>query len=515
MKALSYLLLCKLKNSFVSVFKVPAKLVAAIILIALVAMSFFTQSGDVSYSAYFRDTNELYALVLLLYSIVFVLVSKNGFYNGASMFSMADVNMIFTSPLKQSKILSFGLFQQLGRSLIIGYVILYQYSFIKSTYGLPFSAVIYILIGYGVTIFLSQMTAMVIYSYTGSNEKKRIFVKIAYYLIIFTFVVYALALAWRNGEISIENLVVSTRSAFIRFFPVSGIMAFAVQSAIEGQLIGIIDGILYCVVFWIFYRIAILIINSDFYEDVLQSAEVSYSAIQSRREGKVSENAPRKIKLGKTGIEKGYGAAVIAQKHKVENRRSRVFLLSVSSVFTIGASVVGCFVFKDIPIGLLAMNIYLLTMSVATGRWAKELSYPYVYLIPEKPIKKLFYTIKGEFLPLTLESALCFAPAYFIMQLNIYDIFAMILVRISFGLLFLSINLLLQKIFAAADKKVFLMLVYFAFITVFSAPGIIAAVLLSMYYPFYMYIAYLALSFINIIVACVIAFCCKNVFLEV
>lgn len=516
MKALSYLLTRKLKNSIVSVFKTPAKLIALIILVAIMALSFLTGYENPAYgSVHFRDTNELYALILLLYSAIFVLVSKNGFYNGASMFSMADVNIIFTSPLKQSKVLSFGLFQQLGRSLLIGYFILYQYSFLKNTYGLPFSALIYILIGYGVTVFLSQMTAMLIYSYTSGDESRRVYVKIAYYLCISAFVVYALALAWRNGGINIQNLVISTRSVVARLFPVSGMIAFAVEGTIEGQLIGPIDGLLYCVVFWIFYRIAILLINSDFYEDVLQSAEISYSAIQSRREGKAAENAPRKVKLGKTGIEKGYGACVIAEKHKIEDRRSRVFLLNTTSLVSIVVSVVGCFAFAGMPVALLAMNVYILTMSVAAGRWAKELSYPYVYLIPEKPYKKLFYTIKGEFAPLILESVLCFAPAYFIMHLSLYDTLAMILVRISFGLLFLSINLLLQRVFATADKKVFLMLVYFAFILLFSAPGITVAVLLGVLYPFYMYLAYLALSLINIIIAAIIAFCCRNVFSEV
>lgn len=518
MKALSYLLTRKLKNSIVSVFKTPAKLIALIILILLMVVSTF--SGSHSYVDYnslhsFRDVNELYAIVLTLYSVVFVLISKNGFYNGASMFSMADVNMIFTSPLKQNTVLSFGLFQQLGRSLLIGYFILFQYSLVNETYGLGFSAIIYILIGYGITIFLSQMTAMLIYSFTSSDEKRCTNVKIVYYLLIGAFIVYALALAWRNGGINIENLVYSTRSIIARLFPVSGMLAFAVEGAIKGEVINILDGVLYCAVFWIFYRIAITLINSDYYEDVLQSAEVSYSAIQSRREGKADENAPRKVKLGKTGISKGNGASVIAQKHKIENRRSRVFLLSTSSIFTIGFSAAGCFVFKDMPVGLLVANIYILTMSIGAGRWGKELALPYVYMIPEKAYKKLFYTLKGEFAPLALESLLCFVPAYFIMHMSINELLAMAVARISFGLLFLSINLLLQRLFYSSDKKVLLLMVYFLFIVLFSIPGIVTAVLIAAFYPFYMYIAYLAMSVINIIVSAILAFCCRNVFNEV
>lgn len=513
MKALSYLLTRKFKNSIVSVFKTPAKLIAVILLVFFVVLSFFTGSSN-DYGEC-RDINELYAIVLLLYSVVFVLISKNGFYNGASMFSMADVNMIFVSPLKQNTVLSFGLFQQLGRSLLIGYFILFQYSLLNEAYGIGWSAIIYILIGYAITVFLSQMTAMVIYSFTSGDDKKCTYVKIIYYLLIGAFVVYALALAWRNGGINIENLVYSTRSIVARLFPVSGILAFAVEGAIKGQLINIIDGVLYCAVFWVFYRIAITLINSDYYEDVLQSAEVSYSAIQSVREGKVNEKTPRNIKVGDTGFNKGYGANVIAQKHKIENRRSRIFLLNASSLFTIAFSIVSCFIFKDEPVGILVANIYILTMSIGSSRWSKELALPYVYMIPQKSYKKLFYTLKGELAPLVLESILCFIPAYFIMQLSINDIITMTLCRISFGLLFLSINLLLQRLFSTSDKKFLLVMVYFLFIALFSLPGIVIAVSVSMFYPFYTYLAYLAISVINTLVAFILAFCCRNVFTEV
>ncbi|MGN1214496.1 MAG: putative ABC exporter domain-containing protein, partial [Bacteroidaceae bacterium] len=74
------------------------------------------------------------------------------------------------------------------------------------------------------------------------------------------------------------------------------------------------------------------VINADYYEDVLKATEVSFSAITARKEGKVAENAPRKVKVGKIGLPGGEGASAIAAKHKIENRRSRVFLLDMTSV---------------------------------------------------------------------------------------------------------------------------------------------------------------------------------------
>lgn len=515
MTALLYLLTRKLKNNLLSVLKTPSKLIFALILVALMVFTALTGNETVHENIYgFRDINELYAVVFLLYSIIFVMISKNGFYNGASMFSMADVNLIFTAPLKQGKVLSFGLFQQLGRSLLIGYFILYQSALVRDTYGVGFSALVYILIGYGVTVFLAQMTAMIIYSLTSSDDRKKSVLKTGGFLFVLCFAAFALLTAYKNGGITAANLVLASRHIALRFFPVSGMTALAAEGAIQGDLAKVAGGLVYCVAFWLLYRLAVRLINSDYYEDVLQSTEVSYSAIQARKEGKAAENAPRNVKTGKIGIEKGFGASVIAQKHKIENRRSRIFILSAMSLVMIAVSVFGCFIFDDMPIGIFVLNVYMLTMGVAAGRWGKELAYPYIYLIPEKPHIKLWYTLKGELPTLVTESVLCFVPVYFITHTSLLDTAGMIAGRISFGLLFIGVNLLLQHLFGSSDKKFLVLMVYFLFIFLFSVPGIAVAVFTGMFFPFYMGFAYIAMGAVNTVIALILAFCCRNVLQE-
>ena len=509
MKPLVYLTAKKLKNSFIEFIHKPSQLILALLFVCLIVFSAIT-SDPGSHTHYARDIEELYAIIMAVYSLIFVMISKNGFYNGASMFTMQDVNLIFTSPLKQNTVLSFGLIQQLGRSLMLGVFILFQSGTICATYGVGFSALVYILLGYGVTVFLSQMTAMVIYSLTSSDDKKRKAVKAVYMVIIAGFVSYALYLAYENGGISLPNLIAATQTSAAKFFPVSGIISYAVSGAIGGSVLPIIYGLLYCIIFWAVYRIAVSLINSDYYEDVLKSTETAFSAIAARKEGKASENAPRNVKTGKIGIAKGTGASVIAEKHKIENRRSRTFILSNMSLVLIAFSVVTCFIFRDEPIAVFAMGVYMMSMSIAAGRWAKELAYPYVYLIPQPSYKKLFYMIKSEFPTIILESILCCVPVYFICYTSFLDTVGMIVGRISFGLLLISINLLLQKVFGASDKKKLIVLFYFLLIMLFSMPGIITAAVIGMAMPFYLGLGLIAMSLVNTAVALILGFCCRK-----
>ena len=513
MKALLYLTVIKAKNSIIEFVKSPAKLIVSAFFLAIIIFSAVTSASHES--SYARDINELYAIVFALYTLAFVLISKNGFYNGASMFTMQDVNLIFTSPLKQNTVLSYGLIQQLGRSLMLGFFILYQSGTVCTTYAVGFEALIYILIGYGVTVLLAQMTAMVIYSYTSGDDNKSRILKIIYTAVILSFALYAVFLCFSFGGISIQNLVLVAGNIAAKFFPVSGMVAFAVSGAIDGSVQPVIYGLIYCAVFWCLYRIAVRFINSDYYEDVLKSTENSFSAIAARKEGKASESTPKNIKTGKTGLTKGQGASAIYHKHKIENRRSKKLLLSNTSLVAIAFSVVFCFVFSDEPLAVFALNVYLMTITVVTGRWAKELSLPYIYLIPESSYKKLLHMVRSDIPSIIAESILCCVPMYFICYLSLSDVIGMIIARVSFGLMLISLNLLLKKIFGFSDKAKLAVLLYFIFIVIFSFPGILAGFAVGMMMPFYLIFAFMAMAAVNLIITLLTAFFSRKILEEI
>ena len=68
--------------------------------------------------------------------------------------------------------------------------------------------------------------------------------------------------------------------------------------------------------------------DQDYYEDVLQSTETAFLTQAAAKEGRVADTAPRNVSVGKTGLGGGRGASAFYYKHRVENRRSRKWLLS-------------------------------------------------------------------------------------------------------------------------------------------------------------------------------------------
>ena len=104
----------------------------------------------------FRDPAELAAMATALYIVMFLLTTQNGFSRGGSIFTMSDVNLVFPAPFRPSRVLFYGLFRQINTSLLLGLVILFQYGWLRSTYGISPIVLCYLFLGYVAAVFLDR-----------------------------------------------------------------------------------------------------------------------------------------------------------------------------------------------------------------------------------------------------------------------------------------------------------------------------------------------------------------------
>lgn len=506
MSSLSYLVSRKIKNRLRVAIHRPSEIIVFLLFASLIVFTVF--AGNTSDTTSPRNINELYAIVLALYSLIFVLTAKNGFVNGASMFSMADVNFLFTSPRKPEGVLTYGLFSQMGRSLTLGIFILYQYSLAHDVYGIDYSFLVYVLIGYAVTVFLSQMLSMIIYSLTSNSDRKTSSGKFIFYGSIAVFIIYLLTAYLKDRNI--EAVISAANSPFMKFFPVAGFVSMGVCAINEGNVFPLIISLLCFVLYIASYFISVKLINADYYEDVLKATEISFSAITSRKEGKIPENTRKNIKTGKTGFKKGFGASALFEKHKIENRRGRIFFIDTVCLVMAGITVIFSLFTKSIFSALL-FNIYISLFSVGTGRWAKELLLPYVYLIPEKPFRKLLYILKEQIPSLLAESFITSVAIYLALRCTVGDIIGFFFAKISFSVLFIAINLLFERFLGTSGNKSLIVFLYFLAALIFSIPFALVFYILAMLRGFAPVSSLMAASLVNIAVSLVMLFISRNV----
>ena len=87
------------------------------------------------------------------------------------MFTLSDVTLLFPAPLSSNKILVYGLVRQLGLSLVLGFFILFQYSWMHGVYGVEPVHLALIIVGYGLTLFFAQLASMASYVRTSGMER--------------------------------------------------------------------------------------------------------------------------------------------------------------------------------------------------------------------------------------------------------------------------------------------------------------------------------------------------------
>lgn len=511
MGALTYLFFTKQKNRLKEYFRSPSKIMWLVAVIALFAMSFYMRSSGIYDDGMFRSQEEFFAIVGIVYTMVFLNISKSGFSNGGTFFSLSDVNLIFVSPVKSTSALFYGIVQQLGSSLFLGAFILFQYSLSYQLYGIGFFTIVIVALGYGITVLLSQMCSMLIYIFTSSSDKKASIGKVIYYSVFSVFVVYFLVKADVFTSLSLQSLVDSLRSPAFTLVPVSGIVTLLVEGISTFNAVKSIIAVISVVAFAVLFYFVISKTKGEYYEDVLKSAESTYTAITAAREGKNAEITVRNIRTGKIGLGKTFGASAIRAKHRIENRRSRVIFLNRTSLVTVGTTLVYSFFIKDSPMTVFIMSLYSMAVTVSAGRWMKEITMPYIYLIPEKPFKKLINVIYEQIPSVIWESIVCYVPLHFILSLTVRQTVLMMIARSGFGLIFIASNLIYLKVMKKNSRSFLTITVYMLIAMLMSMPGLITAFIANMYFWYLGGIGFLLSVPVNIIVFLIILFFSRNI----
>lgn len=531
---LIYLTAVKLKNQLKEALKHPAKLIYILFLAAILALNVFSGNAEELPVSELHSLSELTAILILFYTLMFLIIFLGGLEGNSGntpLFTQSDTHLLFPAPLSPNKVLFYGLFRQLGLSLLLGFFLLFQYAWLHTLFGITYGHLLLIVVGYALILFLGQLCAMAAYTRTSGNTGARRMVKLCTYG---AFIIYVLLLlfackeplaAQLSGKGNLSELLgaavsfLSTLPGLL--FPVSGWIAGMVGGLISGELP--FPWLLPVLTLLLVTALLLLILKTkaNYYEDVLLSAEIAQTAIEAKKEGKFAELSPKKVRLGKTGIKKGWGASAIYHKHKVENRRSGVLFLSRMSLIFIICIYAGAIILRgsidpdaedgSIIIAIFALGTYLQLFSETLGRFNLELLKPYLYLIPEPPLKKLLYAIKETLIADCWEALVIFLPVAVILQASPLDAIFCILARISFALLFTAGNVLVERVFGVVHSKVLTSLFYFLALLLMAIPGIVLGVVLFSFASLPGLVGVLlGMMLANIPISLLVFFLCRN-----
>ena len=517
--ALTWLLLTRIKNGIRRFVRKPSRLILAQVVIALIGFTIFAGHMDDAENNVYRDIRELAAIALVFYLFIFIMTAYNGYTKGTSLFSMPDVNLLFPSPLRQQSVLFYGLVQQLGTSLLVGFFLLFQYTTLHTTYGISYAGLLWLLLGYGLTLFCGQLTAMTLYIATAGSESRRRTAKIVFYTVLGILAAAILLYLFARKDALLETAV-SLAVGPMAWFPVAGWLAHMVRGCLTGQLLDILlplaaTGLFVSLlIYWLVHS------KADYYEDVLGITEQKFKTMQAAKSGRVTEQ-PGKVRRRGGTLNRGEGASAIYYKHLLENRRATPLILEPSGFIFIAGAIVFTLFIRNIAdpdpggtlLGCFIFCVYMRIFGVFLGRLPKELLRCYIYLIPESAFKKLFWALAESLPKFALNALLMYLPVALLCGVTVPEAIICVFAGFSFDCLFLAGYLLVERLFATVTSKVISMLLFFFMLIFLAVPGIVAAVILrtagvTLISPTFTML--LALTIVNIPVSLLAVFLSRN-----
>lgn len=529
MRALFYLFQRSVRNFFFQLVKKPARLVGyLVILLLLVFVIAVSVLEDSPVMENLRPIKELYGLVFALYLFGIGVGLQKGLSTGGTFFSMADVNLLFCSPLSPKKILVYGLMRQAGMTVLMGAVLLFQAANLRNVYGCGLGVLLLIFVGYVLTQLSSELVAVVLYAVTSGNEPRRKRVKI---FVVLFFLPLAAGMIWNCliEGMGITGVTQTLSSDFSEMYPFAGWMKGLVSSLLDRDY-------MMC---WVYGGAFVLLFSAlvfflcryrvDYYEDVLLFSQEKAQIKEQAKNGgmgyteKVRKS--QKVRLG-NGL-KGKGARAVFYKHLLENRRTGFWMFDLITVTQVGSCLFFLLILKvtfgeeavaaELMTSLFAFSVYMQMMTSGTGRWGKELSRPFLFLIPDRPSRKLLYACGESLWKNTLEGVPIFIIGGLLVGADPVSVLACILGRAGFSILFISGSLLMERLFGEVTSKGLMLLLYFLFMMVLSVPGLIGGLFLSVVFTGQtaLYTVVLFDFLINLALASLILFLCRNLLHEI
>lgn len=335
------------------------------------------------------------------------------------LYTKSDVHFLFPAPVSPKMVLLYAHIKGLFLNILINIIgsilgaFLFQVDVWRMLIYFSFSLILENLLESALMLF--------IYGSEMLGDKGRKLIVVISYGLLAALVVIALVI-FSNRGLSFDSVLYFLHSDAVKMVPVIGWYVAVIHWIFMGPTtMTLIGSALYGVFLILLLVVALRMkCTGEFYEDAMTFAD-DYAEIRAKQKAGSTEmmRIGKKTKYGKANVSyKGTGAKAIFYRQLLEYKKSRFFIFDVNTIASIGGAALMIYLnyseggFGEANVfvipGLMAYLIFLFTNM--SGKWGKELKYAYTYLIPDSPVKKLFYATLMQLIQAAINGALLAVP---------------------------------------------------------------------------------------------------------
>ena len=530
MNAIFYLLRKTVKNEILDTLRHPLKfLLYAFVAVSMLygAVRGYTAGDDLGQSEILSDPRLLSGAYLAVLFFISIPVMLKGLSSGTSFFSLSDVNNMFVAPVSPKRILVYGIGRQLASMIVLVVTFAVYGGMIINMFSVTVEQTFVLIIGIILMLVMVQLVTLMIFCLASMHPVRAKVMKYMIYAMSFAALGAVIGYTFFKG-VSVENIFAAISLPMLEYIPFIGWMHGLVFGIMESDMVRIVVFGGLTLTAAVSSVITLKLTKLDFYEDVLSQAESYQEFREAVREGKFSDKVMmgnREIKLRKRGIKKGKGASAIFFKHILEgSRRSRFMFFNINTFVLLFVAFVIGFGIKQAKPDIEPTIIYLAAMVIlsyvqfffsASGDWVKELTKPYIYLIPDGAVKKLVMAAATGIIKPFTDGIITIGLLAVFVGGHPLDIVICALTYGSFGTLYIAANILAQRLVGIDSTGGIFITFYISMIVLTLLPGVvIGLVVLSSFAGEFGFIATTLLGgpimVWNIIVSAGIFIACRN-----
>lgn len=493
MKAILYMLGKTVKNGITDILHHPIQLIVYLFIILTtvsgVVRSLTSNIGAEETYFDFRILQGAYLLILYFVSVPIMLKGTNA---STTFFKMSDVANIFTAPISEKRILVYGVGRQMITILMLLVCFVSYGAMAVRFFSLTVLDAVFLMLGVGVMLFEVQMITILIFCLCNGKPARIRLMKYAIYFIIIIPIAIALLQLFTKG-FTYENFLEAISLPYLNYIPIVGwtsglFMGIIIGNAIQMLVYG---GLL--ILFMVFTIAVFMLSKADYYEDVLQKTESVYEFRNAIKTGKVSDknmmNDKKQVRIGRMGIKRGTGATTfLFKQYREMSRRSRIPFLNVNTAVLTAFVVIVGFALKAFESSEITASMILTIVSIlscyiqffftVSDDWIKELQKPYIFMVPANSVKKLVMACATSVIKPLIDGVIAFMIGGILFRANFLDVLACITIYFSCGLLYTSLNVLVQRFMGKVGNRGVLMVVYMLLMFVALIPGIVVSAIM-------------------------------------
>lgn len=440
-------------------------------------LGYYDEDGDFVF--YYEELTEedVAQIMLVVEAITLVLVllllgmgAHSGVKKGSDIFLMADVNFLFTSPMKPQSVLLFRLTFQMLAVVTGSLYLLFQIPNMVLNLDVPLEACLIIYVAFLVLLVYQKLFSVGTYTITATHPKTRKFVvPILIGIAVLTGVVFGTTLMscemdfWKALELSLS-------SEWTRLIPIVGWIKGIVIYALQGNMLMALVYFVLCLLGMAGLVCIIWHMKADFYEDAMAGAkareEILLAASEKRKVVEVKADGTTKKDKRKVSENKGslFGSAVGApaffMKELIVRRRLAKFGIFTTTMMwyltiCVGMALLNVKVFETADFTVTGIILMAVLFFRNYGNpIAQETSMNWLFLVPESPYKKVFWAMMAGSYASAMDLLPGMTIAMLVMKANPVTMLLWFVVLITMDFMLSGVGLMLEALFPASAMDV-------------------------------------------------------------